>query len=105
MEGTTNTRITPSELEAYFKAVEQPFAETRREFSRGNSTTGLVGLLGLGFFFSLILVIPFLLSKLAFILFGSRVINFRNLQVHLSSFWLWWITARVNEFETSGHGI
>lgn len=88
----TKTRIPPDVLEGYFNSIEEPFHET----SKGQAEEGRpIGAFIFLFIFCLIPLVPYLLSKLMFLLWGEKLISYRAIHFHLASFWFWWIVSFV----------
>ncbi len=89
----SNVKISPSTLEQYFSSIQEPFRETRKGYAE--EAAGGVGILAVAFIFSLIPLIPYLLSKLALRLFGPGLFLFLGIHIRLSSFFFWWLTCFV----------
>lgn len=87
MGDPATTGILYEDLEAYFRSIEQPFAETRRALSRGD---GPLGYFILAFVLSLVPVIPFLLSEVLRLVYGPLAVEIWHLRFRISSFWFWW---------------
>jgi len=88
-----NTVISSTALQAYFKSIEDLFRETRTGLAAADKSP--LGNFVLIFVFSLIPLIPYLLSKLAFVLWGPLVTGFRSFHFHVASFWFWWIVSFI----------
>jgi hypothetical protein len=87
--GPASSKISPATLDQYFESIEDPFRETQE----GQSTESHIGWFVGVFIFCLIPLIPFVLSKLAWRIFGPRIVSVQHLQFHLASFRFWWVLS------------
>lgn len=91
-EAAISAKLAPNVLADYFNSIKQAFGETQEGLERDKRSLGPFIFV---FVFSLIPVIPFLLSKIMSLLFGSAIIGFRAVHFSVASFWFWWIVSFV----------
>lgn len=80
-------------LKEYFASIERRFKETR---ASKNKTYLLDVVLGISIFllvFSVIPLVPYVLSRAAPWVTGGTTASLFSLQIPLSSFWMWWLTS------------
>lgn len=88
-EGPKGSKIAPALLDEYYDSIKDPFRDTQD----GLANESPIGKFVAVFIFCLIPIIPYILSKLAYRAAGDRMLSFRNLHIHLASFWFWWVLS------------
>jgi len=80
----------PARLADYYKSIEQPFAETRKVEEKERKVGFLGVLIILCFVFSLLPVIPWLLSIVLPKLAGAKTLSILGQEISVNSFWFLW---------------
>lgn len=88
-EAPTKPAVATDALEEYFQSITEPFRETSKGLEKENESLSTV--LIAFFISSLLPVLPFLVSRIVWRLFGSTFISVRRVHFHVGSFWFWWV--------------
>lgn len=80
-------------VEEYFRSIEQPFHETRRALKEEERTGFVKGFTIFAFVFSLLPLLPYILSILAPRILGAIYLPIWPHRIPVDSFWIWWPTA------------
>lgn len=92
-EAPAKPSVSSTALEKYFQSIEEPFRETRCGLAIERK--GINGVFILFFVFSLIPLVPFLVSFFVSRYFGATLVSVRAIHFHVGSFWFWWVVLFV----------
>jgi hypothetical protein len=92
-EAPAKPSVNTAALEEYFQSIKEPFRETCAGLEQDSK--GVNGTVIILFIFSLIPLIPFVVSKLVWRYFAPTVISIRTIRFHAASFWFWWVALFI----------
>lgn len=88
-EPPTKPTVDEASLHGYFESIRDSFRETREGMEKEDKGTN--GLVILFFVLSLIPLFPFIGYTLAKYYLGSALLPIKTFQIHVASFWFWWV--------------